>query len=112
MEQQVFPQIISWQNFKIEKDRFYILPFVDFNNIDYIQIVTLNNVFTHFNYLTLLFNLIFSSFQYKYICRYIKYKYNFLYNFSFEFYLFLFYHYHYLFYLLAFFFMELCLIFF
>ena len=25
---------------KIEKDRFYVLPFVDFNNIDYVQIVT------------------------------------------------------------------------
>ena len=25
---------------KIEKDRFYVLPFVDFNNIDYLQIVT------------------------------------------------------------------------
>ena len=25
---------------KIQKDRFYVLPFVDFNNIDYVQIVT------------------------------------------------------------------------
>ncbi len=25
---------------KVEKDRFYVLPFVDFNNLDYVQIVT------------------------------------------------------------------------
>ena len=38
---QVFPvDILIGKVSKIEKDRFYILPFVDFNNIDYVQIVT------------------------------------------------------------------------
>ena len=38
---QVFPaDLLVGKISKIEKDRFYILPFVDFNNIDYVQIVT------------------------------------------------------------------------
>ena len=38
---QVFPvDLLVGKVSKIEKDRFYVLPFVDFNNIDYIQIVT------------------------------------------------------------------------
>ena len=38
---QVFPvDILVGKIIKIEKDRFYILPFVDFSNIDYVQIVT------------------------------------------------------------------------
>ncbi len=38
---QVFPvDLLVGKIAKIEKDRFYVLPFVDFNNIDYVQIVT------------------------------------------------------------------------
>ncbi len=38
---QVFPvDILVGRIDKIEKDRFYVLPFVDFNNLDYVQIVT------------------------------------------------------------------------
>ncbi len=38
---QIFPvDILVGKISKIEKDRFYILPFVDFDNIDYVQIVT------------------------------------------------------------------------
>tara|TARA_Y100000768_G_scaffold89838_1_gene64662 strand:+ start:1194 stop:1760 length:567 start_codon:yes stop_codon:yes gene_type:complete len=38
---QVFPSdLLVGRIDKIEKDRFYVLPFVDFNNIDYVQIVT------------------------------------------------------------------------
>ena len=38
---QIFPvDLLVGKISKIEKDRFYILPFVDFNNIDYVQIVT------------------------------------------------------------------------
>ncbi len=38
---QVFPvDLLVGKVSKIEKDRFYVLPFVDFNNIDYLQIVT------------------------------------------------------------------------
>tara|TARA_B100000575_G_scaffold283860_1_gene277173 strand:- start:1331 stop:2152 length:822 start_codon:yes stop_codon:yes gene_type:complete len=38
---QVFPvDLLVGKIEKIEKDRFYVLPFVDFNNIDYVQIVT------------------------------------------------------------------------
>ena len=38
---QVFPSdLLVGRVDKIEKDRFYVLPFVDFNNIDYVQIVT------------------------------------------------------------------------
>ena len=38
---QVFPvDLLIGKINKIDKDRFYILPFVDFNNIDYVQIVT------------------------------------------------------------------------
>ncbi len=38
---QIFPvDLLVGKIIKIEKDRFYILPFVDFNNIDYVQIVT------------------------------------------------------------------------
>ena len=37
----IFPvDILVGKITKIEKDRFYVLPFVDFNNIDYVQIVT------------------------------------------------------------------------
>jgi rod shape-determining protein MreC len=38
---QVFPvDLLVGKIAKIEKDRFYVLPFVNFNNIDYVQIVT------------------------------------------------------------------------
>ncbi len=38
---QAFPvDLLVGKISKIEKDRFYVLPFVDFNNIDYVQIVT------------------------------------------------------------------------
>ncbi len=38
---QIYPvDLLVGKISKIEKDRFYILPFVDFNNIDYLQIVT------------------------------------------------------------------------
>ena len=38
---QVFPvDILVGKIAKVKKDRFYILPFVDFNNIDFLQIVT------------------------------------------------------------------------
>ena len=38
---QMFPvDLLVGKISKIEKDRFYVLPFVDFNNIDYVQIVT------------------------------------------------------------------------
>ena len=38
---QIFPvDLLVGKITKIEKDRFYVLPFVDFNNIDYVQIVT------------------------------------------------------------------------
>ena len=38
---QIFPvDLLVGKIAKIEKDRFYILPFVDFNSIDYVQIVT------------------------------------------------------------------------
>ncbi|MDC2979667.1 rod shape-determining protein MreC [Pelagibacteraceae bacterium] len=38
---QVFPaDLLVGKISKIEKDRFYILPFVDFKNLDYVQIVT------------------------------------------------------------------------
>ena len=38
---QIFPvDILVGKINKIEKNRFYVLPFVDFNNIDYVQIVT------------------------------------------------------------------------
>ena len=38
---QVFPvDLLVGKVSKIEEDRFYVLPFVDFNNIDYLQIVT------------------------------------------------------------------------
>ena len=38
---QVFPvDLLVGKVSKIEKDRFYILPFVDFKNLDYVQIVT------------------------------------------------------------------------
>ncbi len=38
---QMFPvDILVGKISKVEKDRFYVLPFVDFNNIDYVQIVT------------------------------------------------------------------------
>ena len=38
---QVFPvDLLVGKVSKIEKDRFYVLPFVDFNNLDYVQIVT------------------------------------------------------------------------
>ena len=37
---QIFPvDLLVGKISKIEKDRFYILPFVDFNSIDYVQIV-------------------------------------------------------------------------
>ena len=38
---QIFPaDILVGKIAKVEKDRFYVLPFVDFNNIDYVQVVT------------------------------------------------------------------------
>ena len=38
---QIFPvDLLVGKVAKIEKDRFYVLPFVDFNSIDYVQIVT------------------------------------------------------------------------
>ncbi len=38
---QIFPvDLLVGKIAKIKKDRFYVLPFVDFNNIDYVQIVT------------------------------------------------------------------------
>ena len=38
---QIFPvDLLVGKIEKIEKDRFYVLPFVDFKNIDYVQIVT------------------------------------------------------------------------
>ena len=38
---QIFPvDILVGKIAKIEKNRFYVLPYVDFNNIDYVQIVT------------------------------------------------------------------------
>ena len=38
---EIFPvDILVGKIAKIEKDRFYVLPFVDFNSIDYVQIVT------------------------------------------------------------------------
>ena len=38
---QIFPvDLLVGKIAKIEKDRFYVLPFVDFNNLDYVQIVT------------------------------------------------------------------------
>ncbi len=38
---QIFPvDLLVGKISKIEKDRFYVLPFVDFKNIDYVQIVT------------------------------------------------------------------------
>ena len=38
---QIFPvDLLVGKISKIEKDRFYVLPFVDFNNLDYLQIVT------------------------------------------------------------------------
>ena len=38
---QVFPvDLLVGKVEKIEKDRFYVLPFVDFKNIDYVQVVT------------------------------------------------------------------------
>ena len=38
---QVFPvDILVGKITKIEKDRYFVLPFVDFNSIDYVQIVT------------------------------------------------------------------------
>ena len=38
---QIFPvDLLVGKIAKIEKDRFFILPFVDFNSIDYVQIVT------------------------------------------------------------------------
>ena len=38
---QIFPvDILVGKINKIEKNRFYVLPFVDFKNIDYVQIVT------------------------------------------------------------------------
>ena len=38
---QIFPvDLLVGKIAKIEKDRFYVLPFVNFNNIDYVQIVT------------------------------------------------------------------------
>ena len=38
---QVFPvDLLVGKISRIEKDRFYVLPFVDFNNIDFVQIVT------------------------------------------------------------------------
>ena len=38
---QIFPvDLLVGKIAKIEKDRFYVLPFVDFKNIDYLQIVT------------------------------------------------------------------------
>ena len=38
---QIFPvDLLVGKVSKVEKDRFYVLPFVDFNNIDYVQIVT------------------------------------------------------------------------
>ena len=38
---QIFPaDILVGKISKVEKDRFYVLPFVDFNNIDYVQVVT------------------------------------------------------------------------
>ena len=38
---QIFPvDLLVGKISKIEKDRFYVLPFVDFKNIDYVQVVT------------------------------------------------------------------------
>ena len=38
---QIYPvDLLVGKVSKIEKDRFYVLPYVDFNNIDYLQIVT------------------------------------------------------------------------
>ena len=38
---QMFPvDLLVGKITKIEKDRFYVLPFVDFSNIDYVQVVT------------------------------------------------------------------------
>ena len=38
---QIYPvDLLVGKISKIEKDRFYVLPYVDFNNIDYLQIVT------------------------------------------------------------------------
>ena len=38
---QIFPvDLLVGKISKVEKDRFYVLPFVDFNNIDYVQVVT------------------------------------------------------------------------
>ena len=38
---QIFPvDLLVGKISRIEKDRFYVLPFVDFNSIDYVQIVT------------------------------------------------------------------------
>ena len=38
---QIFPvDLLVGKIAKIEKDRFYVLPFVDFKKIDYLQIVT------------------------------------------------------------------------
>ena len=38
---QIFPvDLLVGKIEKIDKERFYVLPFVDFNNIDYVQIVT------------------------------------------------------------------------
>ena len=38
---QVYPvDLLVGKISKVEKDRFYVLPFVDFNNLDYVQIVT------------------------------------------------------------------------
>ena len=38
---QIFPvDLLVGKIAKVEEDRFYVLPFVDFNNIDYVQVVT------------------------------------------------------------------------
>ena len=38
---QIFPvDLLVGKITKIEKDRFYVLPFVDFDNLDYVQVVT------------------------------------------------------------------------
>ena len=38
---QIFPvDLLVGKITKIEKDRFYVLPFVDFDKLDYVQVVT------------------------------------------------------------------------
>ena len=38
--QEIPPEILVGKIIKTSENRFYVLPFVDFNNIDYVQIVT------------------------------------------------------------------------